>query len=103
MAVKLVLHQNAIGHEINESLEKYGEKDRQIYCRKLHKITEPNEEDCRNCPCMAGWMQGRGHECAWEDVSDTFEEVKYIPHEDAQKELFRVSQLIDAGVIRKEV
>ena len=103
MAKKLVYHQNEIGHEINESLEKYGSNDREIYCRKLHKITEPNMEDCMNCKCMAGWMMGRGHECVWEDLVDTFTEVVRIPHKDAQKEFLRVSKLIDEGVLEKEV
>ena len=86
MAVKLVSHHNLIGHEINESMEKYGVSDREIYCKRLHKITEPLAEDCDNCPYFDGFLMGHGHECV---------------HEDAKKEFIRVSQLIDQGWIKK--
>ena len=43
MEKKLVYHRNWIGHEINESLMYHADDvfDREIYCRKLHLITEP--------------------------------------------------------------
>lgn len=101
MAVKLVSHHNLIGHEINESMEKYGVSDREIYCKRLHKITEPLAEDCDNCPYFDGFLMGHGHECVWEDVIDVDEDTRIIPHEDTKKEFIRVSQLIDQGWIKK--
>ena len=97
----LVFHQNAIGHEISESLENYGDDDRKIYCKRLHVIKVPTETDCKECPYMAGWMQGHGHECAWEDVVGPQGNMRYISHKDVNKELLRVSQLIDAGILKK--
>ena len=102
MAVKQVYHLNLIGHEINESLQYgYGTKDREIFCKRLHKITEPDAKDCDSCPYFAGWMMGHGHECKWEDVIDADDDIKIIPHEDARKEMYRVSKLIDKGIIEK--
>lgn len=102
MAIKQVYHQNLIGHEINESIqEEYDSKDREIFCKKLHKITEPDEKDCDSCPYFAGFMMGHGHECVWEDVIDTDEDTKIIPHQDARKEMYRVSKLIDEGILKK--
>ena len=102
MAVKLVYHQNAIGHEINESLENnYPISDREIFCKRLHKITEPNAEDCDACPYFAGWMMGHGIECKWEDTIDINLDEKFIPHEKVREEMIRVSKLIDEGIIEK--
>lgn len=102
MAVKQVYHQNLIGHEINESIQgEYNSKDREIFCKKLHKITEPDAKECDSCPYFAGWMMGRGHECKWEDVIDADSDTRVIPHKDARKEMYRVSKLIDEGVIKK--
>lgn len=102
MAVMVIHHMNAIGHEINESLEQgYPASDREIFCKKLHKVTEPNASDCETCPYFSGWMQGHGIECAWEDASMFKDTEVFVPHEDAQKELLRVSKLIDEGIIKK--
>ncbi len=101
MAVKQVYHMNAIGHEINESLANYPASDREIYCKRLHKITEPDAEVCDKCPYFAGWMQGHGHECKWEDVIDINRDEKFIPHDKVRDEFIRVSKLIDEGVIKK--
>lgn len=102
MAVKIVNHLNFIGHEINESLqEDYPTSDREIFCKKLHKITEPTEEDCETCPYYSGWMSGHGHECRWEDVIDITEDTVYITHDKRHEEMLRVSKLIDEGVIKK--
>ena len=103
MAVKQVYHQNMIDHEINHSLEKNSEssKGREVFCKKNHKVMEPLEKDCSNCPYFAGWMQGYGHECVWEDVIDASQDVKVIPQNQARQELYRVSKLIDQGIIKK--
>jgi len=102
MAVKLVAHMNFIGHEINESLENdLPTSDREVFCKKLHKITEPNAEDCEKCSYFENFMMGNGHCCVWEDVIDINEDERIIPHDKRNEELLRVSQLIDEGVIRK--
>lgn len=102
MAVKLVYHQNIIGHEINESVEnKYPTSDREIFCKKLHKIIEPDAELCDSCPYFSGTLMGHGIECKWEDVIDINLDEKVIPYHMRQQELIRVSKLIDEGVIQK--
>ena len=99
---KPIRHINFIGHEINQSLADYPESDREIYCKRLHTIKEPDEEDCLNCPYFGGMGQGTAHECVWEEPVDISSElIRYIPHEDRQKEMLRVSQMIDARVIQK--
>lgn len=102
MAIKPVYHFNFIGHEINESVSMgYPPSDREVYCKRNHIITEPTKDDCSNCPYFAGFMLGNGHNCYWEDVVPVETEEVYIVHEDRQKELMRVSQLIDSGYIQK--
>ena len=102
MAVKLVYHQNSIGHEINESLQNnYPTSDREIFCKKYHKIWEPTAEACKNCPYFSGTMLGHGIECKWEDTIDINLDDKFIPHDLRQQELIRVSKLIDEGIIQK--
>ena len=102
MAVKLVYHKNFIGHEINESVEHgYPSSDREIFCKRLHKIIEPDSDTCNECPYLAGWMMGHGIECKWEDVIDVNLDEKFIPHNKVQEELIRVSKLIDEGILEK--
>lgn len=99
--IKLVHHHNFIGHEINESLEFYADDvlDREIYCRKLHTIKEPLTQDCNDCPCFAGWEQGHGHECVWDDVVDEID----VRHDDRYKEFERVDKLIKQGILKSDV
>lgn len=100
---KEVYHVNLIGHEINESLKnKLPQSDREIYCKKLHKITEPDDHDCRNCKYFAGTAMGHGIECKWKDVVDDphIDEV-IVPHKNRRTELVRVSKLIDRGILKK--
>lgn len=102
MAVKQVYHVNLIGHEINESIENdYPKSDREIFCKRQHKITEPDAKDCDICPYFAGTTMGHGIECKWEDVIDVNLDEKVIPHDMRMKEMTRVGKLIDKGVIKK--
>lgn len=102
MALKQVYHVNLIGHNINESLENnYPKSDREIFCKKLHKITEPDYEDCINCAYFAGTAMGHGIECKWEDVIDVYEDEKVIIHDQVRDEFKRVSKLIDKGILKK--
>ena len=98
MEPKLIYHHNLIGHEINESLTFFADdmSDREIYCRKNHKIMEPLKTDCEDCPCFAGFEQGHGHECAWNDV---VAEEHVVVHEDRFKEYKRVDQLLKSGIL----
>ena len=97
-----VRHYNKIGHEINISLSGYPSSDREVYCKKLHKVTEPLEKDCYNCPYFGGVMQGYGHECVWDDdVESTFDYEKLVKHDDRNKELARVSRLIEKGILKR--
>lgn len=103
MSIRKIIHLNLIGHEINESLNKDApSSDREVFCKKLHKVTEPLAKDCENCEYFAGLMMGYGHACAWEDdyPSDAPDE-KIVPHGERMSEMLRVSKLIDQNVIRK--
>ena len=104
MMKKLVRHINLIGHEINQSIEDgYPESDREIYCKRLHTIKEPDEKDCMNCPYFGGLGQGTAHECVWEEPVDISSELyRVIQHKDRYKEMERVSEMIEAGVVEKE-
>lgn len=92
--LKPVRHHNLIGREINESLDLYPEKseDREIYCRMLHAIVEPQIKDCENCPFLSGLEQGNGIECTWPDEC---EEDHVVFHEDRFKEYERVDKMIE--------
>lgn len=110
MQTGIVYHRNWIEEEINESYARHPDIDgeeyvgRMVFCKKLHKIAEPLAVDCNNCLYFAGFMQGHGHECAWEDVLDDHyicgDEMD-IPWEAREKELLRVSRLIDIGILKK--
>lgn len=104
MAKQMINHLNYISQNINDSdNESALVHEREIYCRKLHSIVEPLKRDCESCPCFNGLLQGEGHECVWEDVlpADSVEWEVY-PY-DKQKELLRVSKLIDEGLLQKQV
>ena len=97
-----VIHYNKIGHEINISLSGYPSSDREVYCKRLHKVTEPMENDCVNCPYFSGLMQGYGHECVWEDyVESSFDFETAIKHDNRNKEFLRVDRLIKQGILQR--
>lgn len=99
--LKPVRHHNLIGHEINESLELYPNKseDREIYCRLLHSIVEPQRKDCESCPYLSGLEQGNGIECTWPDEC---EDDHVVHHEDRFKEFKRVDALIKKENIEED-
>lgn len=103
MTKKLIRHINLIGHEINQSIQDgYPATDREVYCKHLHTIKEPDERDCMNCPYFGGLAQGHGHECVWEEPVDISSELeRVIPHEGRHQEMLRVSEMIDMGVVDK--
>lgn len=98
MEKKIICHKNWIGHEINESLTYHADDpfDREVYCRKTHSIKEPTIKECSDCPYYGDLMQGHGHACIWEDVTDAVCDVK---HEDRYKEYERVDRLIKQGIL----
>ena len=113
--LKTIRHKNWIETEINYS-QFLPSSSRQVYCRKLHKITEPQLNDCSSCSCYHGVMMGKGHECIWEDVvpddlndtengtftnRNTDREAREIEWKQRTAELLRVSQLIDQGILKK--
>ena len=92
--LKPVRHHNLIGREINESLELYPNmpEDREIYCRMLHAIVEPQIRNCENCPFLSGLEQGHGIECTWPDEC---EEDHVVRHEDRFKEFERINKMME--------
>lgn len=100
MAYKVVNHLNYISYPIIfPQLATQG--DMEVFCKKRHAIIAPTLEDCDNCPYYAGMMQGYGHECIWEDIVPAETEEVSVDHSDRQKELMRVSKLIDQGYLQK--
>ena len=98
---KLINHVNMIEGHINDVIDE-PVSSREIFCKKLHEVTEPSEEYCRNCPYFNGLAGGYGHECIWEDVYQPDELIdKVIHYEDRYNELLRVSQLIDNNYIKR--
>ncbi len=99
---KKVLHLNFIGHEINESLQKYDDEDREIYCRRHNKVWVPTEKACEKCGYLQTWMQGMGLGCEWEDyVPEDAEPFVEVPHKNRRKEMLRVKTLIDKKKLEK--
>lgn len=98
-AVHPVIHYNKIGHEINESVINYPNSDRTVYCRLRHSILPPELRRCMNCPLFFDSMGAYGVACKWDDVIPQSNVL--VKHEDRQKELLRVSQLINAGILPK--
>lgn len=103
METAKIRHYNRIQTHINDALENdFPEGSRGVYCKKLHKVTEPETSDCSNCEYYGGLMGGWGHECVWEDEQLREEEhERVIPWVNRHKELLRVSKLIDDGIIAK--
>lgn len=100
MALKIVKHLNYIGY--NPMFPQDATLgDLEVFCKKYHDIRAPLMENCGNCPYFSGVMQGYGHECTWEDVVPADVDEIVVDHNDRQKELMRVSKLIDQGYLQK--
>lgn len=76
----------------------YMTEDKKVFCKKENKVVTINVDRCDECPYMVGSLQGDGVECFWDDP-----EAKsvYMDVENPQKELLRVSKLIDNKKIKK--
>lgn len=94
-----VIHYNKIGHEINNSIDNYPNSDRTIYCRQQHAVLPPELNRCMNCPLFYDSMGAFGVACKWNDVLPQMSVV--VNHQDCQKELLRVSKLIDSDTLPK--
>lgn len=83
-----VVHQNFIK-----------EGDSSVYCKKNHKIEKLTklQNQCFDCPYFYGTLQGAGVECGWEDTSA--EPIVAVTN--PQRELLRVSKMIDDDIIQK--
>lgn len=102
MARKVIPHNNFIGGNINDLLRnKAPESSYEVYCKKLHTIKVPTENDCTNCPYFSGLLQGYGHQCNWEDIVPVETTELDIQPSEKQKEFLRVSKLIDRGLLKK--
>lgn len=73
-------------------------EDYRIFCKKEHKIIEPDYKKCGNCPYLSGSLQGNGVECYWDDPDAKF---SFVDVRNPDKELMRVSKLIDNKKIKK--
>ena len=60
----------------------YADDDNRIYCRKLNKIAELNDEhvesNCMKCPMFAGSLQGQGVECSWNDTREKVQDPHIV-------------------------
>ncbi|WP_101773779.1 hypothetical protein [Peptostreptococcus faecalis] len=105
MVKRKVLHLNFIGNDINLSLSgNYPESDREIYCRRYHKIWSPTAKACEKCGYLQSWMQGSGLACECYDYVEKDSEnpeMMIIEHKNRKKELLRVSELIEKGKLKK--
>lgn len=74
------------------------ETENKIFCKREHKIIDANYDKCDDCPYLSGSLQGNGVECQWDDpdAKDPF-----VPVYEPQKELLRVSKLIDDKKIER--
>lgn len=102
MARKIISHYNFISGDINLLNQTNApEGNYEIYCKRLHTITNPTADLCNSCPYFGGIMDGKGHECIWEDINPVEVNELYIEPNDKQKEFLRVSKLIDRGLLQK--
>lgn len=77
-------------------------KQHEIFCKKEHKLKSVNLDDCEKCPYFVTAGQGDVVICQWEDVLPAGDyDTKVIHNSDSKDELFRVSQLIDSGILKK--
>lgn len=97
MARKVVNHLNFIAVPTGNP----NPSDLEVFCKKLHKVTAPDIQDCENCPYFSGAMQGYGHECTWEDIVPATTVEWVVEHADRHKELMRVSRQIDKGRLKR--
>lgn len=77
-------------------------KQYEIFCKREHKMKSVNLETCEKCPYFITAGQMDAIVCQWEDTLAAGDYTTKVIHRmDAQDELLRVSQLIDAGVLKK--
>lgn len=76
----------------------YCDNSGRVFCKKEHKIISlEGDTKCDKCDYCFGSLQGEGVECIWEDVTSKPIMAVVYP----QKELLRVSKLVDQDIIKK--
>lgn len=91
---KLVQHVNRIsGWEHPEQIE--------VFCKAKHKILPAEIETCEGCPYFVTAGQGDVIVCAWEDIPPLGGDTRVVHQSDVTKEFYRVSRMIDDGIIKK--
>lgn len=77
-------------------------KQHEIFCKKDHRLKSVNLDDCEKCPYFVSAGQGDVVICQWDDTLAAGDyATKVTHHSDSKSELFRVSELIDAGILKK--
>ena len=71
----------------------------QNFLDKDNKILSLDNLKCEDCEYFYGSLQGQGVECFWEDFNETPAPIVSVFN--PQKEMLRVSKLIDKNVIKK--
>lgn len=74
-------------------------KDNKVFCKRLNKILSLDNLKCEDCEYFYGSLQGQGVECFWEDFNETPAPIVSVFN--PQKEMLRVSKLIDKNIIKK--
>lgn len=93
--IKPIVHVNMISGTENSHQS-------EIYCRAKNGLMSYNIPKCEKCPMFRGFGQGDVVMCEWEDVAPNGGYgTRVIPHAEHQQEMFRVAELIDAGIIKK--
>lgn len=91
--IQSILHLNFIKDFTKPGME--------IYCRKSHQIKIPSYDDCMSCPYFHGAGAGNMIECEWDDLPPIQGDIRRVNWVDRNRELLRVSKLIDDKVIKK--
>lgn len=87
MKIQDTIHQNVVTDE------------NKIYCKRAHKVVDfdANIPNCDTCPYFYGSLQGNGVECVWKDQTP----ASVFTVEEPNKELLRVSKLLDKKIVEK--
>lgn len=74
---------------------------REIFCKREQKLVPLDTDKCDKCPYFVTSGQGDVIVCGWNDTPPAVGTTKVIEHSDRLNELYRVSEMIDDGVLKK--
>ena len=94
METKQVEHVNKISGWDNA-------KQRELFCKREHKLVSASIDKCEKCPYFKSAGQGDVIICVWEDRPPAAGITRVIPHSEIRDEFLRVSALIDEGIVQK--